>query len=57
MAATKHHEQKANQKKKGLLILHFHFDVYHQKVSGQELKQEDNLEAGINAQAMEGADS
>lgn len=49
IAATKHHKQKANYKNKGLLILHFHFDVYHQKVSGQELKKEENLEAGINA--------
>jgi hypothetical protein len=38
----------------GLSGLHFHITVHHQKGSGQELKQGRNLEAGTDAEAMEG---
>jgi len=35
--------------------LHFHIAVYHQRKSGQELKQGRTLEAGVGTEAMEGA--
>ena len=44
---TKHHDQEAS--------LHFHIAVLHQRKSGQELTQGRNLEAGADAEAMEGA--
>jgi hypothetical protein len=44
---------KATWRRKGLFGLHFHIIVYHLKLSGQELKQGRNLEAG--AEAMRGA--
>jgi hypothetical protein len=34
--------------------LHFHVTVHHQRKSGQELTQDRNLEAGADAEAMEG---
>jgi hypothetical protein len=34
--------------------LHFHIAVHHQRKSGLELKQGRNLEAGADAEAMEG---
>ena len=36
---TKHHDQKASWRGKGLFSLHFHISVYHQRRSGLELKQ------------------
>jgi hypothetical protein len=44
----KHHDQ-SNLASKG-----FHIIVHHQRISGQELKQSRNLEAGADAEAMEG---
>jgi hypothetical protein len=37
-----------------LFSLHFHTAVHHQKKSGLELTQSRNLEAGVDAEAMEG---
>jgi hypothetical protein len=54
VAATKHHDQKASWEGKGLLGSHFHIVVHHGRKSGQELKQGRNLEAGADAEAMEG---
>jgi hypothetical protein len=45
---------KASWEGKGLLTLFLHIAVLHKKKSGQELKQGRNLEAGANAEAMEG---
>jgi hypothetical protein len=39
---------------KGLLGVHFQIIVHHWRKSGQELKQDWNLEAGADAEAMEG---
>jgi hypothetical protein len=38
---------------KGLFSSHFHITVHHQRKSGQELKQDRNLEAGADAEALE----
>jgi hypothetical protein len=38
-SCTKHYDQEASWGAKGLLSLHFHIDVHHQRKSGQELKQ------------------
>ena len=51
----KHHDQEASWGGKGLFSLHFHIAVDHQRKSGQELTQGRNLEAGADAEAMEGA--
>ena len=40
--------------KEGLFSLHFHIAVHHQRKSGQELTLGRNLEAGADAEAMEG---
>jgi hypothetical protein len=45
---------KATQGGKGLFHSQFHKTVHHQRKSGQELKQGKNLEAGADAEAMEG---
>jgi hypothetical protein len=37
-----------------LFSLHFHIAVHHQKKLGLELKQVMNLEAGADAEAMDG---
>jgi len=50
----KHHNQKASWEARGLFSLLFHIAVYHQKTSGQKLKQVKNLEVGADAEAMEG---
>ena len=42
------------KKKIGEERVYFHIAVHHQKKSGQELKQGRNLEAGADAEAMEG---
>jgi hypothetical protein len=47
---TKHHDQKASWRGKGLFGLH----LYHWKKSGQEFTQDWNLGAGADAEAMEG---
>jgi hypothetical protein len=39
---------------KGLLGLYFHITICHEWKSGQELKQSRNLEAGADAEVMEG---
>jgi hypothetical protein len=39
---------------KGLFGLHFHIAVHSPRKSGQELAQSRNLEAGTEAEAMEG---
>jgi hypothetical protein len=51
----KHHDQKARWEGKTLTGLQFHITVHHQRKSGQELKQGRKLEAGADAEAMEGA--
>jgi hypothetical protein len=45
---------KAIWKGKGLFYLHVYIIVHHQRKAGQELKQDRNLEAGVDAEAMEG---
>ncbi|EDL77409.1 rCG25260 [Rattus norvegicus] len=39
---------------KGLFSLYYHITICHQRKSGQELKQGRNLEAGADAETMEG---
>jgi hypothetical protein len=51
IAVTKYYDQKASWGRKSLFGLHF----YIARNSGQELKQGRNLEAGPDAEAMEGA--
>jgi hypothetical protein len=46
---------RSQQGGKGLFGFCFHITVYHQRKSGQELTQGRNLEAGVNAEAMEGS--
>jgi hypothetical protein len=46
--------EKASWRRKGLFSLHFQIIVYHWRKPGQELKQSWNLEAGADAEAMEG---
>jgi hypothetical protein len=53
IAVNKHHDQ-SNLRRKGLFGLHFHITLHYQRKSGQELKQGRSLEAGANAEAMEG---
>lgn len=52
MAAAKHNDQKASCGGKGLLNLHFHIAIPHQRKSGQEIKQGRNLQVGADAEAM-----
>ena len=54
IAVMKHHDQKASWGGKGLSDLHFLITDYHQRKSGQEVKQGRNLEVGADAEAMEG---
>ena len=51
---TKHHEQEASWGGRSLFSLHFHIAVYHQRKLGQEPTEGRNLEAGADAEAMEG---
>jgi hypothetical protein len=44
---------KETRGEKGLFSLHFHTTVHHQRKSGQEVKQGQNLEAGADEEAME----
>jgi hypothetical protein len=53
---TKHHDPKGCWEGKGLFGLHFQIIIHrHWRKSVQELKQSWNLEAGPDAEAMEGA--
>ena len=51
---TKHYDREASWGGKGLFSLHFHIAVHHQRRSGQELTQGRILEAGADAEVMEG---
>ena len=51
----KENEEEANREEKGLFVLHFRVIVHHWRKSGQELKQGWNLEAGADAETMEGS--
>ena len=53
-SCTKHYDQEARWGGKGLLSSHFQVAVHRQRNSGQELTQGRNLEAGADAEAMEG---
>ena len=53
VAIMKYHDQKASWGRKGLLGLHFHLIVHHQRKSGQELTQDRNLEAEADIKSME----
>ena len=53
-SCTKHHDQEASWGGKGLFSLHFHTAVHQQRKSGLELTQGRNLEAGADAEAVEG---
>jgi hypothetical protein len=50
----KHHDQKANWAGKDLFGFYFQITIPHWRKSGQELKQSWNVEAGADAEAMEG---
>jgi hypothetical protein len=54
ITALKHCDQKQVWWGEGALGSHFHVAVYHWRKSGQKLKQGRNLEAGADAEAMEG---
>ena len=54
-ALCKHHGRDTSWGGKGLCSLHFHIAIHHQRKSGQELTQGRNLEAGADAEVMEGA--
>ena len=47
-------QPKAGWGGQGLFRFHFHITVHHERKSGQELKQGRTLEAGADAEAMEG---
>ena len=49
------HHTKSKLGGKGLVCLHFYIAVHHQRKSGLELKHGRKLEAGADAEAMEGA--
>ena len=53
IAVMRHQNQ--SWREKGLFGLLFHITVHHGRKSGQELKQGRHLEAGADAEAMEGA--
>jgi hypothetical protein len=53
-SSTKPHDQEASWGGKGLFSLHFRIAVHPQRKSGQELTLGRNLEAGADAEAMEG---
>jgi hypothetical protein len=54
-SCTKYHDQKASWRGKGLFSLHFLVAIHHQRKTGQEFTEGSNLEAGADAEAMEGA--
>jgi hypothetical protein len=45
---------KATWGEKGLFGLFFHITSHHQRMLGRELKQDRNLKAGVDTEAMEG---
>ena len=53
--AVMKHCEKVNQGAKGYYGLYFHISVHYGRKLRQELKQGRNLEAGADAEAMEGA--
>ena len=53
-SCRKHHDQEASWGGKGLLSLHFHIALHHQRKSGLELTQYRDLETGADVEAMEG---
>jgi hypothetical protein len=53
-ALCKHHGRDTSWGGKGLCSLHFHIAIHHQRKSGQELTQGRDLEAGADAEAVEG---
>jgi hypothetical protein len=53
-AVVKHHDQTSSGGPQGLFSSHFHITVHDQRKSGQELTQGRDLEAGADAEAMEG---
>ena len=55
IATKKPCDQKASWGGKDLLSVYLHIAIHYQRKSGQELKQDRNLEAGADAEAMEGA--
>ena len=55
IAVMKHHDQKASWGEEGLSGSHVHITVHHWRTSGQELTQGRNLEAGADAEILEGA--
>ena len=50
----KDHDQKESPREKDLFSLPVYIAVHHQIKSGQELKQDRNLEEGADAEATEG---
>lgn len=54
VAVLEHHDQRASWGGKGYFSSHFHGTVHYCGKSGQELKQGRSLEAGIDAEAVEG---
>jgi hypothetical protein len=52
---TKHHDQEASCGGKGLFCLHVYIAVHHRSKSGHELTHGRNLEAGADAESMEGS--
>ena len=55
VTAMKAQNHEASCRVKGLFILYFHIAIHHWRKSGQKLKQGRILEAGADAEAMEGA--
>jgi hypothetical protein len=54
IAVMKHYDQsKLGRKGKDLFDLLFYIIVHHQMMSGQELKQDRNLETGTDEEAMQ----
>ena len=54
IAVRRHHDQKQLGEERVYFSLHFHITGQHGGKSGQELKQWRNLEAGADAEAVEG---
>lgn len=54
LAVVNHQDQKASWGGESLSSLHLHVAVHHHRISGQDLTQGRNLEAGTDAEAMDG---
>jgi hypothetical protein len=54
VAVMKHGEQKIDGEERSLFGLHFHIVTLHWRKAGQTLKQSRNLEAGTDAETMDG---